>query len=404
MKVLFINQYFYPDVAATAQFMTELAEDLSERGMDVDVLRGTASYDEVTNEDAPRKESFNDVNIYRSPAMNIDADNTLTHLLNYSTFNLTASLRSFGLDRYDVVVAFTTPPLIGLTGALLKRLRGSKFVQFVADLYPDVAVELGYLDEGSLVHHTANKATNYLFNRADSIVALGKKMESRIQDKASIDSSKIEIIHNWADEDNVFPVPDDQNWFLNEHGLRDKFVVQYSGHIGVGHDFSAIISAMKKLRDIDDLVFLIIGEGPKKEELEDAKKKHNLNNVKFLPYQDKGDLAYSLSAADVSLATLKHGLEGLMVPSKIYGMLASGRPAIFLGSEESELARIIDKGDCGYTMPATDGEKLTEVIEKLYSDKDLVGTLGENARAHFLDNFERKKITERYYDLLTRIA
>lgn len=404
MKVLFINQYFYPDVAATAQFMTELAEDLSEKGIDVDVLRGTATYDEVTNEDAPRKESFKDVSIYRSPAMNIDADNTITHLLNYSTFNLTASLRSITLGRYDVVIAFTTPPLIGLTGAFIKNFRGAKFVQFVADLYPDVAVELGYLDGDSFVRRTAEKATGYMFKKADSIVALGEKMVERIEGKAHVDPDKIEIIHNWADKNHVYPVPAEENWFLDKQDLREKFVVQYSGHIGAGHDFTAVVEAMKNLKDVEDLVFLFVGEGPKKSRLKQARKKHDLDNLRFLPYQDKGDLAYSLSAADVSLATLKIGLEGLMVPSKIFGMLASGTPSIFLGSEESELAKIIDRGNCGYHMRPDEGGKLTDMLRKLYEGRDLVDELGNNAREYILENFEREKMTQKYYDLLTNLV
>lgn len=403
-RVLLLNQYFYPDVAATAQFMTELSEDLTEFGLDVDVLRGTVQYDEMKNQNVSRKASFDEVTIHRSFAMNLGGDGTLTHFANYSAFNVSAPLRSIALPSYDIVLAFTDPPLIGLTGTLLKKLKGAKFVQFVADLYPDVAIELGYLDKRSLLARFANRAARFMFEQTDSIIVLGHHMKKRVQKKGEIDPETISIIRNWADSDNIYPVQPSENWFIEEQNLGDKFVVQYSGHIGAGHDFSAVIETARSLKDNNQIIFQFIGEGPGKEELLEAKRKHNLDNFRFLPYQDKSDLAYTLSSADVALVSLREGLEGLMVPSKIYGILASGSPAIFLGNENSEISRIIEQGNCGFSIPPSDGKQLEEVLLKLYDNTELVQELGGNARDYFLENFQREMITQRYYDLLVNLV
>jgi len=218
-----------------------------------------------------------------------------------------------------------------------------------------------------------------------------------------VKEDRIVIIPNWADGEQIYPTEKSANWFVEKHQLKGKFVVQYSGHMGEGHDFSTILQAAKRLKEYDGIVFLFIGNGPKRGEIAEFKEKHKLGNVLLLPYQDRTDLRFSLGAANVALISLKTKLESLMFPCKVYGIMASGRPFIYIGSDQGEMSRIAQTAGCGFTVPPDDVELLADTILRLYQDQSLRQELGSKAREYFLEHFERKLATARYYDLLISV-
>jgi len=399
MKVLLVNQFFHPDVAAVAQLMADLAEDLTKKGIEVSVLCGRANYSAERNDDRAANPYLKQVNIHRVPSLNLGGRSGLVHLLNYLSFLILAPLRAITLSRYDSTVVFTNPPLIAVVGWLLKLLRGTKFIYVVEDLYPDVAIELGFLKRDGAVTNVANKVSSFLLRHADRVVALDDKVKHEVVAKG-VKGERVIVIPNWADGEQIYPVEKSTNWFVEKHQLKGKFVVQYSGHMGEGHDFSTILQAAKCLQEYDDIVFLFIGAGPKRGEIAEFKGQHNLDNVLLLPYQDRTDLRFSLGAADVALISLKSNLESLMIPCKVYGIMASGRPFIYLGSKEGEMSRIAQTAECGFTIPQGKVESLVDTILHLYQDESLQQELGSKAQRYFLEHFERKLATARYYELL----
>ena len=200
------------------------------------------------------------------------------------------------------------------------------------------------------------------------------------------------------------PLEKSKNWFVEKHHLEGKFVVQYSGHMGEGHDFSTILRAAKRLQEYNDIVFLFIGNGPKRGEITEFKEKHKLDNVLLLPYQDRATLRFSLGAADVALISLESNLESLMFPCKVYGIMASGRPFIYVGSEQGEIGHIAQTAECGFTIAQGKVESLVDTILHLYQDESLQQELESKAREYFLEHFERKLATARYYDLLIDVT
>ena len=323
----------------------------------------------------------------------------MVHLLNYLSFLILAPLRAIALSRYDCTVVFTNPPLIALVGWLLRLLRGTKFVYVVEDLYPDVAIELGFLKRDGVATKIANKVSSFLLRHADRVVALGDRMKQELLAKG-VKEDRVVIIPNWADGKQIYPVEKSANLFAEKHHLKGKFVVQYSGRMGEGHDFSTILHAAKCLKEYDDILFLFIGNGPKRGEIAELKEQYHLDNVLLLTYQDRTDLRFSLGAADVALISLKSNLESLMFPCKVYGIMASGRPFIYLGSEQGEISRIAQTAECGFTVLPDEVESLVDTVLHLYQDESLRQELGNKAREYFLEHFERKLVTSQYYDLL----
>ena len=246
MKVLLVNQFFNPDVAAVAQLMADLAEDLTEKGDKVSVLSGRANYNREQNDPRVSNPYLKQVKVHRLFSLNVRGRGGVIHALNYLSFLALAPLRALTLSKYDCAVVFTNPPLIAIVGWLLRLLRGTRYVYVVEDLYPDVAIELGFLKRDGVVTKIANKVSNFLLRHADRVVALGGRMKRELLAKG-VKEDRVVIIPNWADGKQIYPVEKSANSFVEKHHLTSKFVVQYSGHMGEGHDFSTILQAAKQL-------------------------------------------------------------------------------------------------------------------------------------------------------------
>lgn len=402
MKVLLVNQFFFPDVAAVAQLMADLAEDLTEKGVRISVLCGRAKYSQEQNDTRASSRYLAQGKVYRVSALNLKGRSAAVHSLNYLSFLLLAPLRAITLPKHDCAIVFTNPPLIAFVGWLLKLLHGTKFIYVVEDLYPDVAIGLGFLKRDSIPTKMASRVSSFLLRHADRVVALGNRMKQELLLKG-VKEEKVVIIPNWADGSDIYPLEKSKNWFVEEHRLKGKFVVQYSGHMGEGHDFLTILRAAEKLREHTGIAFLFIGDGPRQTEIREFKEHHKLDNVVLLPYQDRSTLKFSLGAADVALISLKSRLEPLMFPCKVYGIMASGRPFIYIGSEQGEISRIASLAECGFTVPSGEDELLADTILRLYQNEELQQELGNKAWEYFLEHFERKIATARYHDLLANV-
>lgn len=396
-----VTHYFYPDFAATGQLLTELAVGLAKMGCDVSVFTTHPSYG--SRERSKRYELYEGVRIHRLLSTQLDKNVKAGRIINSLTFFLSALLALLVRRASGPLLIVSNPPFLPLVGYILKKLKGQRYTYLVNDIYPDIAVKLGYLKRDGTVQKIWDWVNKLILRYASRVIALSEAMENIVRKKAEangqVEPGKFRVIHNWVDENFIRPIPKSENWFAKQHSLQDKFVVLYSGNIGLSHDLETVIAAAERLRE-RDIVFLFIGDGGKKRKLQALATGQGLQNVRFLPYQPREVLPYSLTCSDVSLVALERGIEGLSMPSKLYTILASGRPVVALVEEGSEVARIIEDAQCGKWVAQDDVDALVRVIDYYYKDRQAVAQDGENGRKYFERHFTLAQACKEYYDLL----
>jgi lipopolysaccharide/colanic/teichoic acid biosynthesis glycosyltransferase len=392
MKILFINRYFYPDPSGTSRMLADLAIDLSRAGHRVSVIAS----DSASNDSAaryPKREIREGVRIRRIRALRLDRRAVWRWVLNSFSFYPRALFEAFRLPKQDVVVFLSDPPLVFALGPILRLLKGSAYVCWCQDVYPEVAIRLGILRERSVFGRVLLRLSRWALGSSDGVIAVGELMSDFLQ-RRGVDPEKIRVIHNWADGERVHPVRSEANRFLEKHGFRNKFIILYSGNMGLAHPFETILEAAERLKEYEEIVFLFIGGGKKQRELE--KQSLRRPNIKFLPFQTEEDLAFSLSSGDLHLVSLRQGLEGLIVPSKLYGAMAVGRPILYIGPSESEAARVVEEAQCGYTIAPADVDGCCRAVMELYREPEKRRLFGERARKFFESRFDRPYATRRF--------
>lgn len=403
MKIVFVNRFYAPDDSATSQMLADLAAALAATGSEVHVVTSRLRHDAPSASLAPR-ERIDGVDVHRVWSTAFGRAGTAGRALDYLTFCASASLRLWQLARRnDVVVAKTDPPLISVPAAWVARLRGARLVNWLQDVFPEVAAELGvplargpagwllrWLRDGSLRHAAAN-------------VVVGQRMRERVS-ALGVDPARVAVIANWADGSRLRPVDRESNPLRAEWGLRDKFVVGYSGNMGRAHEFQTVLDAAAALRGRADIAFLFVGGGAQRAMLAAAAAEQSLPALLLKPLQLRESLERSLGAADVHLVSLLPALEGLVVPSKFYGIAAAGRPTLFVGDPDGEIGAAVRAADCGYAVRRGDVAALVAAIEGLRSDPALRERMGHNARRSFEAYWDKPLAIAKWGTLLEGVA
>lgn len=398
MRVLLINQVFSPDVAATAQHAHDLGRHLVRQGHEVDVIAGRSLYGQKGAQ-LPRDETIDGIRVHRVGMSLFGKAGILLRALDFVLMYIAMAFRAMTVRRPDVVVCFTTPPFIALAGLALRMLRGAKFVYWVMDLYPDAPVACGVMRETSPLTRFFEWLNRLCLRRADRVVVLGRCMEERIRAKG-IAGDHVVHIGVWSPEEPTAEIGHEDNPYRREWALGDRFVVMYSGNFGLGHDVQTMCEAAARLDGDDAWRFVFVGGGKKKAEVEAFVKERCLKNAILAPYQPREKLAYSLSCADVHLATLMEGCEGIMVPCKLFGSMGVGRPTVFIGHPSSELARVLTENECGLAVRQGDVDGLVAALTRLKNDRALCRRMGENARRSMKDVYDQTASCEAWRRLL----
>ena len=411
-NILIISEPFYPQVAAIGQLLTDLSEDLVKAGFQVKVVTGNPNNIFNKNNRIPRKENYKGIEIIRLKNTTFSKYRMAGRVLNYLTFHFLVYFNVLFCERPDLVFVLSTPPFISFSGLMLKVFKGSKVIYNVQDLFPDLAVELGKLKNRQFIK-LLKKLSELIAKKMDRVVVVGEYMERKIRKelfrgtKASVNDYII-TIHNWADGDKIRVLEDKEagnNYLKKKWELEGKFVVLYSGNIGYLHEFDTVIAAAESLtkEGMREIVFVFIGEGIKKSYIEEKVREKGLNNILFFPYQPREMLTHSLGVADVSLVTLEKGFEGMVVPSKIYGILASGRLAIAVVGGDSEIVEIIREGKCGRVIKIGDYQALVDSIMDYYKDRKKCRADGLSGRRYFEEKFDRKIATRKYIRVIKNV-
>ncbi|MCI0559851.1 MAG: glycosyltransferase family 4 protein [Nitrososphaera sp.] len=386
MKILFVNRFFFPDHSATSQLLSDLCFHLAEKGFDAHVVTSRQLYEDP-NAEFSAEEDVRGAKVHRVWTSRFGRANLLLRAVDYLTFYLSAGCKLlFIASRGDVIVAKTDPPLISVLAWLVAKLKGATLINWLQDLYPEVAIALNVRGMNRL-NGVLRSLRNLSLRYAKWNVVLGERMAQLLEGEG-IDRNKIAIIHNWNVGDGIVPVEKEYNELRREWGLDGKFVVGYSGNMGRAHDFETIIGAAKLLNKQDsNIVFLFIGGGAKQSFIETESA--HLSNVICKPYQPLERLSLTLGIANVHLVSLLPEMEGMIVPSKFYGIAAAERPSMFVGDPEGEIARIVRKEDCGYVVATGGATVLADgIIEASKNDAENARK-GRNARNAFERRFNK---------------
>jgi colanic acid biosynthesis glycosyl transferase WcaI len=338
MKILLLNQCFYPDVVSTAQHTSDLACALAARGHEVTVIAGSRGYDDPALR-FPSEETWKGVRIYRVPSLPTGKGSKAKRALNIGSFFLTCFWRLLKMGRFDTVIALTSPPLISAMAALFVKLKGGRFVYWIMDLNPDEAIAAGWLRADSQTARLLGSALMFSANTASSIVVLDRFMRDRMAAKG-LAPAKLKTLPPWSHDREVGFNPSGREAFRTKHNLTGKYVVMYSGNHSPCHPLDTILEAAAQLANDPAIHFCFVGGGSEYAKVRTFAATNKLNNVLCLPYQPLAELSASLSSADLHLVVLGDPMAGLVHPCKIYNVMAIGIPVLFIGPAASHIGDI----------------------------------------------------------------
>ena len=381
----FFNRAYHPEISATGQLLTELAEGLvRDHGCRVSVVAGMpVGTGARTRRRVPWwrlvvRESWRGVEIHRCRGSQWSKRTLLGRMTNYLTYFGSACWAGLRLDRPQVVIALTDPPIIGLAAWLAARRVGAKLVISYRDLFPEVARLLSGF-RSPVIEWGLQQVNRFLVRQADRLIALGEMMKSRLVAEKGAPADRVVVIPDWADCAQIVPGPK-RNPFAEAQGLADRFVVMHAGNLGVSQNLPMMIEAAASLTDLHDLRLVFVGDGVQKAPLQAQVASRGLTNVAFLPYQPAELLTEVFASADCFLISLKPGLAGYITPSKLYSILAAGRPCVAAVDPECDVARITRAHDCGLVVEPGNPRAVADAVRTLYQDRALASRLGAKAR------------------------
>lgn len=374
-SVLFINRVYPPDDMASGQMLAHLAEGLAREGWRVTVLTSR------TRPGTPGWEVLNGVGVARVAGVAFSRSSHWRRALAYGSLYPVFGWKALRLPRHDCVVTMTDPPLQLLLAPFIRWIKRTRAVHWAQDLYPELAVELGVLKKEGWASRLLTRISTFALRRHDTVAAVGSCMARRVRARG-VPEERVRVIPNWAPFSVAETVPAEAVAFRRAHGwAEDEFVLMYSGNFGLAHPFEAILDAAAGLlARRARFRFVFAGNGPRETWLREQTAARGLENVFFLPRQPLDQLPVMLAAADAHVATMENNLNGLVVPSKVYGILAVGRPCLFIGPADCEAADLVRRTGAGAVVEEENGEDLARILSGWRDQADQFAVIRERAR------------------------
>jgi len=372
VQILLINQFFWPDLAATSQLLTDLVSHMADQGHDVTVICARHSYAGADCTEQPP------VKIVRVPDLPF-ARGRLARPLSYVSFLLLSAWCAIRQPKQDLVITMTTPPLLGVVGLLVQKLRGAKHYIWEMDLYPDAAVGLQVLRAESWFTRIMAFVADFVRRRASAVIVLGECMRARVISHG-ISPDRIVIAENWADGTLLHPAP---------RKPGGEMTIIYPGNLGLAHDTETFATAMRELMSNSAIRWLFVGGGARLEAMRRSCEADGVASATFLPYCSRDRLNDLLSAADIGLVTQTEASLGSVVPSKAYSLMAAGLPILFIGPAESTVAAMIRRFQCGWELRCGESCQLVDLLDRLQRNRELIAEAGARAREAFLEHYDK---------------
>lgn len=409
-KLLIYAHYFYPDVASTGQILTELCEGMTDT-FDITVICVVPSYsgtiDEKYKTKRIYKEEHNGIKIIRVRVPEFQKSNKISRIKNLLAYFFNSLLATLKIEKQDYIYTISQPPILGgVLGVLGKWLKGGKLIYNIQDFNPEQTMAVGY-SKNKLLLNTVMAVDKFSCKKADKVIVVGRDMQETLRNR--FNNKKVPknvFINNWINEKEIYPL--EQNHpriveFKEKYNLQDKFIIMYSGNIGLYYDLENIIKVIGEFKDREDVVFAFVGDGTVKDKVEAYVKENNLSNVTFIPYQDKADLIYSLNAADIHWVVNAKGIKGVSVPSKLYGVMAAGKPVLGVLDEGSEARLIVEDCNCGVCIEPGNYKEISNNIEYILNNKEEIRALGLNGRQYLETNLTKEVSINKYKENILAI-
>lgn len=400
MKLLILSEFFYPDKSSTPKVLTELAEDMVEYGLDVEVITSRSSY-KGENEDLKKQEKYKSIDIKRVYSSKFNRNSYLGRIINYLTYLISTIINLIKKSDYDCILLVSNPPVLPIIGYIMNKIKKKPYIYLIHDVYPDIAVKVGAIKENGLVFKIMSFINRKIFKSASKIIVLGKDMKKNLLSKG-IKEENIKIITNWADKNKIYKV-NKKNKFSKTEKINETFNIIYTGNIGRFHDIETILDSANQLKDNVNIKFIFVGDGYKKKVIEQYIDKFKLENIKLMDYVYGETYNQLLNSADLFITTLDKGIEGLGVPSKTYSYLAAGKPIIAIMNESSEIGSLVEENNLGLRVNSGNSKEISEFILKMSEDKNTYEDICSNVFNNFNKNYERKMVTKKFYDLIESI-
>lgn len=389
-RVIFVNRFYWPDEPATAQLLTDLAETLARHGHEVRVITSLAPASKTA-----RTEQRQGVSIRPIRGTRWRRAGVLGQACDFASFLLGAFWHLLRAARSDtLVVLLTDPPLLGVMGGLAAAVKGARAVHWVQDIYPEIAMEVG----GQRWLGMLRPLRDLAWRRGVAGVTLGDAMATHLR-RAGVPEHRIHVIPNWAPAGVAPPLASAVRQLRREWNVEDRFVVAYSGNLGRVHDLAPLLDVAAAVQAAREIVFLFIGTGPQRAALEASARSRGLSNVVFLGPRPRHELAISLGAADLQLVTLRAGCESLVFPSKVYGIAAAGRPMLFVGPADCEVARLVRTHQLGLTFTRDDAAAMAQALRNFARDPSALAPYAA-AAARFAGGHTAAIAAQRWLSLL----
>jgi colanic acid biosynthesis glycosyl transferase WcaI len=362
MRILLLNQCFYPDVMATSQQLTDLAVELAKRGHQVTVIASDRGYDDQSTRFTQR-EIWKEITIVRIPTLALGKEAKWRRAASFASFLINCALRLLLLPRFDAVVALTSPPLISLLGSLFVQIKGGRFFVWIMDLNPDEAIAAGWLKEQSLTAKILKSLLSYSLRHAEQVIVLDRFMKQRVLGKG-VPEMRITVLPPWS-QDEIRYDEEGRIAFRERHHLDQSFVVMYSGNHSPCHPLDTLLEAALRLADRSEIAFCFVGGGSEQAKVKTFAARHRLKTVTCLPYQPLEKLSGSLSAADLHTVVMGDGFAGIVHPCKVYNILSLGRPFLYIGPQESPITDIASKSTNGFAFCSARHGDVDRVVDHI---------------------------------------
>lgn len=402
-RLLVYAHYFYPDVASTGQILTELCEGLKDK-FNITVICVVPSYngkvDAKYKEHKYYRENINEVKVIRVRVPEFSKGNKKSRIKNLLAYFFRAIYATFKIKKQDYIFTISQPPILGgILGVIGKWIKGGKLIYNIQDFNPEQTITVGYT-KNKLILNVAMAVDKFSCKRADKVIVVGRDMQETLKNRFRNKNVPVNVfINNWIDEKEIYPLTDDNEkviTFKKKYDLYGKTVIMYSGNIGLYYDLENLIKVIGRFKERNDVVFAFIGEGTVKSKLTDYVQEHKLDNVKFIPYQDKADLIYSLNAGDIHLVVNAKGIKGISVPSKLYGVMAAGKTVFGVLDEGSEARLIIEECKCGVCAEPGKYELIFDELEKAIDNIKEYKKYGQYGRSYVDKYIKREVAIEKY--------
>jgi colanic acid biosynthesis glycosyl transferase WcaI len=401
-RVWIVSELYYPELTSTGYFLTGIAEGLT-ADYDVSVLCGQPSY-WAKGTRAPTSEIRNDVHVRRCPATTLDKNKLVFKIVNLIT--ISSSIFFSALFRFragDIVIAVTNPPLLPYLALLACRVNGGRFVLLVHDVYPEIFIRLDILTAQSILVRLLDWVSRWLYNSADRIIVLGRDMRELVVRKLKDPQERVVIAANWGDTEAVYPCERSGNQLLEKLSLKGRFVVQYCGNIGRTHGIKDIVEAAELLVSDPEYHFLLIGWGAKKQWAIEQKRARKLENLTVLDPLERSEFCDGLNACDVALIAFSRGMSGISVPSRMYNVLAAGKPLLAVSDDDSELAAVVQEEEIGWVIPPGRPDLIVSALREAKANPERLHAMGERARQAAEKKYTRSHILQIYRHLIEDI-